>query len=358
MRRSSFRTRAWLTPLCFGALACSPRDAGRAGGPATPPSAPSAPAAKVAVLSSEPCPLPESVESFYASMKEHAKGHHGHAGPPGAANAPPPPPVEQAYPAADFERLRLAASEGRCLKMRYRSEGLSVVGFIIKPPAAPKPSPAIVVARGGNRDLGKIETAMLLELTKLSDQGFVILATQYRGADGGEGADQFGGADLADLENLFPLARSMPEVDPQNLFLLGYSRGGMMAAMALRDRAPVRAAALFSGVYDLEADLERRPEMEQNYRELIPGFATNREAEMRRRGAVWWADEIKTPVLLLAGTRDRRVSFGPNSERLARMLGERGLEHKLVTYEDDHALASHRGETKDEIVGWFRAHMR
>ena len=129
-----------------------------------------------------------------------------------------------------------------------------------------------------------------------------------------------------------------------------------MVAMALRRQPSARAAALFSGMYDLEANLDERPEMEENYRELIPGFETDRVAQLRRRGAVWWADELTTPVLILAGTRDRRVPMGPNSERLARLLAQKRSEHKLVVYDDDHPLAAHREETTREIAGWFRSH--
>jgi dipeptidyl aminopeptidase/acylaminoacyl peptidase len=257
-------------------------------------------------------------------------------------------------PAEEIESLHASAREGRCRKIRYRSDGLAVVGFVLEPPV-PGPSPAILVARGGNRDLGTIGPRLLAELNALADQGFVIVATQYRGADGGEGADEFGGADLADLENLVPLARGLPSVDPDNLFLLGYSRGGMMAAMALRRDLPVQAAALFSGVYDLESQTAR-PEMEQNFRDLIPGYEENRTEELRRRSAVFWADEIETPVLILGGTEDQRVPFDANAGRLAELLAQAGREYKLARYEDEHTLSHFHLEATREIGNWFRQH--
>src|SRR5262245_51556756 len=205
--------RASLWAACLSAAVCAACK--------TPPPEPAtqAPSPGVAILSSERCPVPESAEGSYAAMRQHAGGH-SHAGAPGAG-APAGPSIEERFPADEIDQLRRSAEEGRCLKIRYRSDGLSVVGFILKPPAPRGPSPAVIVARGGNRDLGKIGAVMLLDLNKLAAEGFVIVATQYRGADGGEGADEFGGADLADLEGLIPLARAMPEVDAENLFLLG-----------------------------------------------------------------------------------------------------------------------------------------
>lgn len=319
-----------------------------------PPAIVHPPRPAVEIVSNEPCAVPDA-DAFYAAMKDH-DAHHAHDHGDHAKVAPIS--VEDAYPRAQLDQLKISASEGRCRRIRYRSDGVSVVGFIIEPPGVPARSPAILIARGGNRELGKIGTGMLVELDQLARTGFVILATQYRGVDGGDGVDEFGGADLADLENLVPLARTMKNVDADNLFLLGYSRGGMEAAMALRDKLPVRAAALFSGLYDLEGIVAGRPEMEANYREMIPGFATNRAREMSRRSAVDWAGELHTPILLLAGTQDSRVPIAANSERLATLLDQHDLEHKLVKYDDDHQLAGHRDQTTHEIVSWFLAHKR
>lgn len=272
-------------------------------------------------------------------------------------------------PASRVEILASAPCEveaTRCRKIRYRSEQLSVVGFVIEPTPAARaalgaagtaPLPAVLVARGGNRELGTIRGGFLEELAELADRGFIVVATQYRGADGGDGQDEFGGADLADLMNLAPLAREIPGVDAANLFVLGYSRGGMQAAMALRAGLPVRAAALFSGLFDLEQVAAARPEMARNFGEMIPLFATQRDAELRRRSAVHWASELRVPVLLLAGTRDERVAYAANSERLAAQLAAAGRPHKLVSYDDGHGLSAHRAETTQEIAAWFRGHL-
>lgn len=301
------------------------------------------------VLGSGPCSLPDDDVLARLVAPPPGKGPHAQ----GAGSAPPATP---GAPDAEIQSMRASVQEGRCRRIEYLSEGLRIFGFVLEPPGA-KPAPAILVARGGNRDLGKVGPRLLLDMNALADEGFVMVATQYRGADGGEGQDEFGGADLADLENLVPLARSLPSVDPNNLFLLGYSRGAMMATMALRNRLPVRAAALFSGCYDLEAVAARHPVMEKNFRELIPGYETRRAEELQRRSAIAWASEIETPVLLLGGTRDERVAFDIHTARLAKALAEAGRDPKLVSYDDDHTLSRHRAESRREIVSWFRAHL-
>ncbi len=82
--------------------------------------------------------------------------------------------------------------------MRYASGGYSVVGFVLEP-RGPQKHPAVLVARGGNRLMGLIGPRMLLEMNRLVERGYVVLATQYRGTDGGEGTDQFGGGDTQDV---------------------------------------------------------------------------------------------------------------------------------------------------------------
>ena len=57
--------------------------------------------------------------------------------------------------------------------------------------------------------------------------GFVVIASQYRGNDGGQGKEELGGADLNDVMSLFALAQSLGYIDMRNIFMYGVSRGGM-----------------------------------------------------------------------------------------------------------------------------------
>ena len=67
----------------------------------------------------------------------------------------------------------------------------------------------------------------------------------------GEGHEEFGGADVHDVLNLIPLAKSLGYVDMSNVFMFGESRGGMMAYLTLTNNIPVNAVATIGGLVDL-----------------------------------------------------------------------------------------------------------
>src|SRR4051812_44049099 len=146
-----------------------------------------------------------------------------------------PPIYREQFSRAEFESVR-NTSAFECLRVLYSSGGLRVTGFVYKPIhlAPGRRLPAVVYNRGGNRDYGAIDVWDKVIFHRLAMSGFVVLASQYRGADGGEGSDEFGGSDRQDVMSLFPLARSLGYVDMSNVFMLGFSRGGMMTYLAIR----------------------------------------------------------------------------------------------------------------------------
>jgi dipeptidyl aminopeptidase/acylaminoacyl peptidase len=256
----------------------------------------------------------------------------------------------------EFGRAR-AASRAQGLRVLYRSGGLRVAGFVYRPQRI-RPGeelPAIVYNRGGNRDYGAIDTWDKVIFHRLADSGFVVLASQYRGAAGGEGNDEFGGSDVQDVMSLFPLARALGYVDMGNVFMLGFSRGGMMTYLAIRDGAPVRAAAVIGGLSDLPGLAAYRPPMRRMWADLWAPSGGAAESLMAERSAIRWPERLDKPLLLLHGGGDRRVPLD-QSLRLAAALRAAGGTVELYVYPDDgHELARHGVERDARVVGWFRA---
>jgi dipeptidyl aminopeptidase/acylaminoacyl peptidase len=256
----------------------------------------------------------------------------------------------------EFERVRSGAGVER-LRVAYSSGGLRVTGFVYRPARIARGArlPAIVYNRGGNRDYGAIDAWDKVIFHRLAESGFVVLASQYRGADGGEGSDEFGGSDVGDVLSLFPLARGLGYVDMDNVFMLGFSRGGMMTYLAIRDGARVRAAAVVGGLSDLPGLAAYRPPMLRMWTRLWAPSGGAAETLMEERSAIRWPERLDKPLLLLHGGGDRRVPLD-QSLRLAAALRAAGGTVELCVFPDDgHELARHGVERDARVVGWFRA---
>ena len=242
----------------------------------------------------------------------------------------------------------------------YASDGLKVKGYLAVPKKGDK-LPAVIYNRGGNRSFLQItDEAAIVQLGGLALSGYVVVASQYRGNDGGEGQEEFGGADVDDVLNLIPLLESISKVDATRIGMYGWSRGGMMTYLALTRTDRIAAAIVVSGVADLPDMLSRRPEMGDVFAELIPGYGERKDEVLAARSAVRWPDNIskKTPILILAGTSDWRVQPKQSLDMAAALLDAKH-PFRLVLFEGgDHSLTEFRPEVDRFIQDWLDRYVR
>lgn len=275
--------------------------------------------------------------------------------------APPAAGLTEILPTrAEYEAA--LATAAKCELLFYGSDGLKVAAYLWTPPAARAGArlPVIVMLRGGNRDFSKFGPNSQRRMHAFTSAGFIVLGVQYRGVDGGEGKEEFGGDDVHDVLNAVELARRLPGADPRNIFLWGESRGGMMLYLALRDGAKVNAAAALYALADLPHEAERRPDIVQNvWAQLIPDFAEHSEQALRSRSAVGFIDNVETPpILILQGSADWRVD-PDESLQIARKLQARGRPYALHVFENDvHRLPWNWRERDRLVIDWFHKHMQ
>ena len=266
------------------------------------------------------------------------------------------------YSKAEFDRAKSNAST-ECLRIQYLSDGLQVVGFLVKPrDTEGKRFPVIIYNRGGLQDVGKIEAPNLLDFHELAANGFVVLASQYRGNDGGEGREEFGGADVGDVVALASLASSLPYADSKNIFFYGVSRGGMMAFLALARGVAVNAVAVVGGIYDLqglmEATKQRMPGVANRVMNLIPDYSSRGAAALAERSVMQWPEKVTVPALIIHGADDEEV---PVSQALmfAEKLSSLRKEYELIVYaKEGHQALNNRRDRDARIVAWFRRYLR
>jgi dipeptidyl aminopeptidase/acylaminoacyl peptidase len=266
----------------------------------------------------------------------------------------------RAYPPEMFREFKETVE---CSRILYASDGLKIVGFILKP-RAPAPSsgryPVVIYNHGGNSQVGTLDDTSLLRLGWLVRAGYVVIASQYRGCGGSEGEDEVGGADVADVLNLIPLAESLPYADPVRIGMLGWSRGGMMTFLAVSKSCRFSAAVIGAAPTDLYAEIKKRPVMGSLLQRSVPGYAGNKDAAIKARSARYWPEKLckTTPILLLQGSDDQRC-VPESALEMALRLQQSRHPFRLIFFESgSHGLVEHSEEVNRQTILWFEKYLR
>lgn len=280
----------------------------------------------------------------YAEMMEHKRF---------------PFPMTEAGYAASINRLMKAAEGVVMHDIAYLSDGLKVTGVEVLPDfAAGEKGPLILYNRGGSGEYGALTPAQVgffMVPLALEMRGGV-LATNYRGNSGGEGQDEFGGAEVEDVLRLITLGQQQPWWDGKNIFLIGWSRGGMMAYLASKAGAPLTAMVSGAAPTDWAGNTVVLPRMEELFERRVPDYHANREALLSARSAMYWPEAITTPTLIMHGAKDERIDV-EDARRLYAALKALGRDVKYVEFpEGDHFMAAHRQSIIEHTVAWFDAH--
>lgn len=229
----------------------------------------------------------------------------------------------------------------------YSSDGLRVKGYLVIPEGE-GPFPCLIANRGGNREFGAISDAgAVVGLGEMAHWGYVVVASQYRGVAGGEGMEEFGGAEIDDVLNLIPILESTPKADTSRIGMWGASRGGLMTYLALAKTDRLKAVVVAAGISDSFDLIRRRPKMAESvYSELVPDWESDQDAALRARSPVLWAEKLhkETPVLLIHGSADERVHSSQALD-MADALLRVNHPFRLVFFEGgDHGLTEFHDE--------------
>tara|TARA_B100000809_G_C15047976_1_gene497945 strand:+ start:66 stop:1034 length:969 start_codon:yes stop_codon:yes gene_type:complete len=244
-------------------------------------------------------------------------------------------------------------------KITYLSDGLKINGFLAKPKKKGK-YPCVIYNRGGNREFGSISiVSAAIGLGQISKEGYVVIASQYRGNGGSEGKEEFGGEDVNDVTILTEVLKEIEVADTNRIGMYGWSRGGMMTYIALTKTKKIKAAVV--GGAPSDETIIDRPRMETNvYAELIPNYANNKEIELEKRSAIKWVDKFPkdVPILMLHGNSDWRVK-PEQSLTLALEFEKNRIPYRLIMFEGgDHGISEHKEEVNEQVLKWFDKYLK
>lgn len=273
---------------------------------------------------------------------------------------PSPRPVEEINGVKKWKENFQFNNNVEVNKFTYWSDGLKINGFLVQPKKSGK-YPCIIFNRGGNRDMGAAGMRHCVGiLGKIANEGYAVVVSNLREGGGSEGEDEFGGADLNDILNLFPVLEEFEKVDMERIGMFGGSRGGLMTYQALTKTDKIKAAAVLGAPADMYIGFEERPSMEEMIRGMVPGYTDNREAELNKRSAVKWADKFPkdVPILIMHGNADWRVK-SIESILLAAELDKHRVPYRLMIFEGgDHGVTEYRDEFYDQLFAWFDKYLK
>ena len=219
----------------------------------------------------------------------------------------------------------------------YREGDFTVSGILLKPPGK-GPFPAVLISHGMG---GSAQSFGLTKAREMVQWGLVCIAPDYthagnlRGAPNPSARPSNLGASPENLRRArtcLDILRSLPEVDPAQLFAYGHSMGGFVTiGLAASSPELLKAAAITaSGV----APQDGYP---------APSVTT--------------AEKIRTPFLMLHGDQDTVVRPA-QSEALKKVLDQQNVPNdRLIADGHGHPIdQTLRADVYRLIREWFEQH--
>ncbi|ETP70558.1 alpha/beta hydrolase family protein [Planococcus glaciei] len=191
----------------------------------------------------------------------------------------------------------------RLTEIVYWSDGLRVKGLLAEPKEAGDWS-GILYLRGGIQSIGMVRPA---RIAQFAAQGFVVFAPYYRGNRGGEGRDEFAGADRWDAVHAVDVLKQFSN---EKVHVLAFSRGGIMALWTAVLREDITSVVTWAGVTDTVLTYKERPDMRRMMKRLYGGTPNTALTAYEERNPLLRLDEVKAPVLIIHGLKDENVYPG------------------------------------------------
>lgn len=190
---------------------------------------------------------------------------------------------------------------------------------------------------------------MIIYTSKLAEQGYVIIASNYREKD------EFGGSEINDVLNLTETVKEIEKADSNCIGMFGWSRGGMMTYLALQKSDRIKTAIVGNGPSDLFDLIADRPEIESKIiAECVPNYLENKETELKKRSVIYWSEELdkSSSLLILCGTNNKRVN-PEQAYKVAHKLTEINYDYELRKFETDHFFSGYKTELNELAIEWF-----
>jgi len=178
------------------------------------------------------------------------------------------------------------------------------------------------------------------------NQGYMVIAPNYRGSTGyGKAFQQanlfdMGGGDLQDVIAATDFLKATGYPDPKKLIAMGGSYGGYMTMMAVTKAPDIWAAGVpIVPFVNWFTEMEHEdPVLQQSDRATMGDPEKNPEL-FRDRSPIFFVDQIKAPLLLLAGGHDPRCPKEETIQVAAAIKKHGGIADYKIYENEGHGFA-------------------
>jgi dipeptidyl aminopeptidase/acylaminoacyl peptidase len=243
---------------------------------------------------------------------------------------------------AEIDMIRYTSKPPRMSNPTAQGAGVPmIIPAYVFTPKKLKPggkAPLLVFVHGGVHSDFNTGSAHIVK--ELIDEGYVVIAPEYRGSTGYGGGfyDQidYGGAEIDDSYGARNWAvENLPQVDPERVGIIGWSHGGYHALFNVFNW-PKAYKVCYAGV-PVSDLVQRMGYKSQSYRDIFAGFigkqAVDNPAEYRKRSPVNHVAKLETPLLVHTNTNDEDVNV-MEVEHLIEALKAAGKKFEYKIYQD------------------------
>ena len=204
--------------------------------------------------------------------------------------------------------------------------------------------PAIVYIHGGPAAQSMDSFNRFIQY--IVNQGYLVIAPNYRGSTGygkqftDANLGDAGGQELNDVLDAAAWIQRSGFVDPKKLIVMGSSYGGYLTMMAVtKDPAMWAAAVPIVPFVNWFTEIANEDPSLREYDLATMGDPVKNKALYEDRSPINFVDQIKAPLLLLAGGNDPRCP-AEESQQVADAVRKRGGTVQLKIYQaEGHGFA-------------------
>jgi dipeptidyl aminopeptidase/acylaminoacyl peptidase len=224
--------------------------------------------------------------------------------------------------------------------------------------------PAIVYVHGG--PTAQTVNSFNRFVQHVANQGYIVIAPNYRGSTGyGKEFQQanlfdMGGGDLQDVLAAADWIKQTGYIDPKKLIVMGGSYGGYMSMMAVTKAPDVWAAGVpIVPFVNYFTEIENEDPVLREMDLATMGDLVKNKALYEDRSPIFFVDQIKAPLLLLAGGNDPRCPKSETQQVVEAIKKRGGVVDSKVYENEGHGFSKveNQIDAYKRVADFLKAHV-